>query len=1194
LPGEAKIYRHMGKARIRALVLLTSILVSCACAYSLDPSLDVSQYAHTAWKIREGFATGTIHEITQTPDGYLWLATESGLLRFDGDRIVPWQPPSGERLPSNDIRALVAGQDGTLWLGTAKGLVSWKDDRLTQFPQLAGFDVYTLLQDHEGTVWAAGVMWEAGLSQPGKLCAIKGGNVRCNGSDGTFSFGVTAAYEDSRGNLWLGAGNGLWRWQPGPPDHYELPAAKQSSLPALVFNRNALVEGEHGNLLVAGPGGLRQLIDGEIKGYSLPSGAPQFNEPGTLLRDRSGGLWIGTLDRGILHVHQGRTDVYSQSDGLTGNAVESFFEDREGNVWVSTTAGLDRFRAYAIPTISVKQGLSSPFAVCVLAAKDGSVWLGTTDGLNRWKDGQVTIYRKRTAATRNSNAVIAEGLAVKHANAIQYISLPGNYIDSLYQDTQGRIWVATHQGVGYFENGRFMRFNAMQITYAIPITGDSSGNIWAASTEQGLCRLRIGKPVQCIPWAKLGSRGSFSDSLVVDPIRGGFWLGFWKGGVVYFKHGEVRASFGTADGLGAGRVNALKRDSDNTLWAATDGGLSRIKDGHVATLTSKNGLPCDTIHDLIDDDSQSFWLYTACGLVRVARSELDAWAGDPQRKIRVTVFDSSDGIRSHAGVYYPAPRVAKTVDGKLWFLPLDGVSVVDPNRLPFNTLPPPVHVEQITADRKQYASRSGLRLPPLVRDLEIDYTALSFVAPEKVHFRYKLEGRDADWQDVGNRRQAFYTNLPPRAYRFRVVACNNSGVWNEEGASLDFSIAPAYYQTNWFRALCAAAFLALLWALYRLRVRRLRDLYANLQKSEDRLRLVINTIPAMVWSARPDGRLDLVNQRWVEYTGLSPEEGLDWKWREAVHPDDIERFVREWRASLASGEPMRTEIRVRAADGEYRWWLVRNVPLRDENGDIVKWYGSSTDIQDRKQAEQLQADLAHMNRVTTLGELAASISHELKQPIAAAMTNANTGLRWLRRGQPDVKEAGDAMERIVKDNARAAEIIDRLRSLYKNAPPKRESLDVSEIILGMVALLRGEANRFATSIRTDLATDLPNITGDRVQLQQVFMNIMLNGIEAMKDTGGVLTVKSQVSQGGEVLISICDTGIGLPAENVDQIFSAFFTTKPQGSGMGLAISRSIVEAHGGHLWATAKDGRGAAFHFTLPIAAEVKVPAAGL
>ena len=817
----------MGKGRRHVVLSLGILLACCACSFALDPSLDVSQYAHTAWKIREGFATGTIHEIAQTPDGYLWLATESGLLRFDGVRTVPWQPPPGEHLPSNDIRSLVAGREGTLWLGTAKGLASWKDNRLTQFPQLAGFDVYTLLQDHEGTIWAGGVMWEAGLSQPGKLCAIKGGDVHCDGGDGTFSFGVTAAYEDSRGNLWLGAGNGLWRWRPGPPNHYELPAAKQSSLPALVFNRNALVEGEHGSLLVAGPGGLRQLIDGEIKGYSFPPGpsaSPQFNEPGTLLRDRNGGVWIGTLDRGILHVHQGRTDVYSQSDGLTGNAVESFFEDREGNVWVSTTAGLDRFREYAIPTISVKQGLSSPFVVCVLAARDGSVWLGTTDGLNRWKDGQVTIYRKRTAATaaQSPDAIIAtEAGAAKPANAIQYVALPGNYIDSLYQDAQGRIWVATHQGLGYFENSRFIPFSAMQITYAIPITGDSSGNIWAASTEQGLCRLRVGEAVECTPWTKLGSRGSFSDSLVVDPVRGGFWLGFWKGGVVHFKDGEVRASFGTADGLGGGRVNALKLDPDRTLWAATDGGLSRIKDGHIATLTSKNGLPCDTIHDLIDDDAQSSWLYTACGLVRVARSELDAWAADPQRKIKATVFDSSDGIRSHAGVYYPAPRVAKTADGKLWFLPLDGVSVVDPHRLPFNKLPPPVHVEQIAADGKTYAAVSGLRLPARVRDLSIDFTALSFVAPEKVRFRFKLDGQDKDWREVVNDRQVHYTNLPPKHYKFRVLACNNSGVWNEEGAVLDFVIPPAWYQTNWFSAACVAAFLGMIWGIHQLRVRQL-------------------------------------------------------------------------------------------------------------------------------------------------------------------------------------------------------------------------------------------------------------------------------------------------------------------------------------------------------------------------------------
>ena len=276
----------------------------------------------------------------------------------------------------------------------------------------------------------------------------------------------------------------------------------------------------------------------------------------------------------------------------------------------------------------------------------------------------------------------------------------------------------------------------------------------------------------------------------------------------------------------------------------------------------------------------------------------------------------------------------------------------------------------------------------------------------------------------------------------------------------------------------------------------------------------------------------------------------------------------------------------RAADGQYRSFLARAVPLRDARGKIAKWYGTSTDIEDRKRAEQLLAELAHINRVTTIGELTASLAHELKQPITAAVTNAKTFLRWLKRDQPDLKEACEATRRVVEDGKRAGDIIDHMRSLYKMAPPKRELVEVNEIVREMVVLLRSEANRYGVSIRTDLAADLPNIMTDRVQLQQVLMNLMLNGIEAMKDTGGVLTLKSQLGQDGRLLISVSDTGVGLPTEGADQIFNPFFTTKPQGSGMGLAISRSIVESHGGRLWATANDGEGATFSFAIPSAPE--------
>ena len=501
--------------------------------------------------------------------------------------------------------------------------------------------------------------------------------------------------------------------------------------------------------------------------------------------------------------------------------------------------------------------------------------------------------------------------------------------------------------------------------------------------------------------------------------------------------------------------------------------------------------------------------------------------------------------------------------------------------------------------------------------------------------------------------------------------------------------------------------------------RRLQDLYANLQQSEDRLRLVIDTIPAHVWSTGPDGSVDFINRRWLETSSLAMEDTLAWDLRSTVHPDDLARYVKEWHAALASGQPMESEMRIRQADRKYRWCLIRNVPLRNEVGKIIKWYGTAIDIEDRKRAEeslrrseaylaeaqrlthtgswawnlrtgelywsqevcriygldpqtkptwawffdhvhpedrarverqarmestekdwavseiafravfsdgtvkhvhalsyrvtddsgetaevvgtivdvterkraeaererlrQLQAELAHTNRVSMLGEFAASLAHDIKQPITAAVTDARTSLRWLQRNPPEIREARETVARVVNAVNRAAEIIDHLRSLYKKgAPTERELVDVNEVAWEMLALLRSEAHQHSISMHTELAPDLPKTKADRVQLQQAFMNLMLNGIESMKDTGGELTIKSEPTAHEQLLISIKDTGVGLPTEQLDQIFSAFFTTKSQGTGMGLSISRTIIESHGGRLWASANAGSGATFRFTLP------------
>jgi signal transduction histidine kinase/streptogramin lyase len=570
-------------------------------------------------------------------------------------------------------------------------------------------------------------------------------------------------------------------------------------------------------------------------------------------------------------------DVFGSAYGLSNNRVYALFEDHEGNIWISTIGGLDRFRDYAVATFSESQGFPDAVIGAVAADPEGGLWVQTTNGLTRWDHGQVTAYRDRRPPGT------PPGAAPQRVREMPGTGLPDRYLASIFQDDRGRrLWISAFEGVGYLENDRFTLVKVPGVVVNA-ITRDNVGNLWVANQNQGLFRLSPGNEVQQIPWTALGRKG-IALVLAADPAGEGLWLGFGQGGIAHLRDGQISESWSAADGLGDGRVNGLRFEPDGTLWAATEGGLSRLKNGRVATLTSSNGLPCDSVLWALEDNAHAFWLYMTCGLVRVARSELDAWvsavdkaAVDKARankSIRITVFDSSDGVRTRAMPGGYTPHAAKTPDGKLWFSAGDGLSMVDPLHLPTNKLPPPVEIEQITADRKTYAvaSNGSLGLPPLVRDLEIDYTALSLAAPEKIRFRYKLEGRDRDWQDAGNRRQAFYSDLSPRSYRFRVAAANNSGVWNEAGASLDFSVAPAYYQTNWFRLSIIALSVAFLAGLYQLRLRQLthhfeirmeervnertriaRDLHDTLLQSFQGLLLKLHAVTYMI-SERPEAK----------------------------------------------------------------------------------------------------------------------------------------------------------------------------------------------------------------------------------------------------------------------------------------------------------------------------------------------------
>ena len=902
------------RARVRIAVFAVvalSLPLLCPYALALDPSLDVSQYAHTAWLVRDGFTQGSISSIAQTRDGYIWLGTGFGLFRFDGVRPEHWQPPqNGEQLPSDFVVCLRVARDGTIWIGTMKGLASWKDGRLTRYPDLAGFEIDSILEDHKETVWVGNYSH----TPPGKLCAFHGTDIHCYGLDGTLGNGVLGLFEDSNNVLWVVGRDRVWRWKPGPPRFYPIPFG--------TYAAEELGEAPDGTLLIPLPGRLARFGQGKLE-TQYPYPAPANDVDGLrLLRDRDGGVWIGTAGAGVVHLHHGRADVFSQADGLSGDFVTSLFEDREGDVWVATSRGLDCFRDYAVATYSEDQGLgTSPGGGSVAADKDGTIWMGTNDGLKMWRHDEVTIYGRADDKSRSTTVW----------SPVRYMANSGlrdHVFVTVFADNAGRILVSTPNGFGYMENGRFVSISGVPGGFVTSVAQDRQGNLWIANEDQGLLRLSKDGTVQQFSWASIGHKDG-AQSLAADGSTGGLWLGFNEGGVAYFRDGRIKETYGRAEGLGSGRISALHVEADDTVWAATESGLSRIKDGKVLTLTSKNGLPCDGIHWITEDENHSFWLYMTCGLVRAARTELDAWDIDSLRKVKIAVFDSSDGVPNTPIGFIQGSHMTRSSDGKIWFVGLfGGASVIDPQHLPSNKITPPVHIERITANGKTYDASNGLHLPPRIRDLKIDYTALSFVAPEKVQFRYMLEGQDRNWREVANNREVQYSNLPPGDYVFRVTAANNSGVWNETGDTLHFSIAPAYYQTNWFRALCVAVFLGVLWAAYRLRVQQLR-------RQEKKLRDVIETMPTFAWTALADGYVDFVNGHWEEYTGLSTERTIGSGWEAAVHPEDLERHSDGWRSSLASGQPFESEVRFRrAVDGQYRWFVNRAVPLRDGRGKI--------------------------------------------------------------------------------------------------------------------------------------------------------------------------------------------------------------------------------------------------------------------
>jgi signal transduction histidine kinase len=782
----------MSATRLALLGCSVLTFFLCTPAAGLNPDSQISQYAHTAWRVRDGLITGPSFGLTQTQDGYLWIGTQSGILRFDGVRFVPWITPDNERLQHSNIISLLGSRDGSLWIATQfAGLWRWKDQRLTHF-QNSEAVILTIIEDSQGTVWFSKEPTEE--SKGGPLCQFIAESFRCYGpKDGIpLAIGQSIA-EDQAGHIWLGTDAGLVDWTPGSVRTYNPNGLKSNKG---MWGISALAVGSDGSVLVgvgkSGPGlGLQQVVGGVWKPVATPAWDGSSVSIAALLLDRDGTLWAGTDGQGLYRIHAGQVDHFGAADGLTADVVTRLHEDHEGNVWVLTPKGLDSFRDTPVVTFSRSEGMHLSEVDTVLASRDGAVWAGGSGGLDVLRNGTISSLRGGK-------------------------DLPGEQVTSLLEDHNQQLWVGIDQTLSIYRKGKFSeirRSDGSSLGLVVGIAEDTQNDVWAevSANPRRLVRIRNLKVQQEFSTPQVPT----ARRVVADP-SGGIWLGLKSGDMARYREGQLETI--RFPRKADSPVNDMIVNSDGSVLGATEFGLIGWKSGTRQILTVKNGLPCDSINTLVLDNQSSLWLYAQCGLVRISNQELQRWWRDADATLQVRTFDAFEGVQTGVASFRAA---AVSGNGQLWFTNGYALQMIDPARLSSNTTPPPVHIEEVVADQRILHVEDRVHLAALTRNLSIRYTALSFVAPQKVRFRYKLEGHDLIWQDPGTRREAFYSDLGPGNYQFRVIASNNDGIWNNVGATLNFEIAPAWYQTISFRASCVGAFLLLLWALYRLRLHQL-------------------------------------------------------------------------------------------------------------------------------------------------------------------------------------------------------------------------------------------------------------------------------------------------------------------------------------------------------------------------------------
>jgi PAS domain S-box-containing protein len=838
-----------------------------------------------------------------------------------------------------------------------------------------------------------------------------------------------------------------------------------------------------------------------------------------IMEDREGGLWVGyTGDLGLRCYRNGKTRTL-----LSEYRMNCVHEETDGSMWFGSNSGLHSLGGERITNYGIADGLPDAFVGTIAKSRSGGFWIGTRKGLAKWSDNELSIVTAPAELAQLN-------------------------ISSAFEDSTGVLWLALDSSGGYsLRDGALTRLTDLDHGSIKWFYEASPKQLWVGH-EYGLFRIHDGQ---------------------IEQVRDSAF-----------------------DRLNSSHFTCYYAVADGTLWLGTAGGIVRYRSGSFDAVTSADGLAADYVDRMQADNHGNLWLAGRDGFYYVSLSELNEVANGSLPKVTSRRVQPIKGVAISG--YQPKGCLAK--DGTTWMAAYHGVISVPPDSLHKNVVPPIVDIEEVRLDGESVDADGDFEFLSGSHRVAIDFAALTFTRAQFAQVEYRLDGIDEDWINAGQERVAYYTDLRPGRYTFRIRAENGDGVWVEEDESISFTVKPRWWETAWFPVVSALGLVGITfagtWQFVRRGHRRnavLRQEIDERKRSETRFRDLAASTHAIPWEADANMfRFTFVGHQAVEALGYPTEQWLEEDfWVEHIHPEDRLEAVEYCQRATDRGVSHQFEYRMIAADGGIVWLNdVAHVTMKD--GVATKLSGFMVDVTARRNAEEeannYLRQLARMDRAASLGEMATSIAHEVNQPLFAIVSNAQTARRLLDREQPDVEEVREALGDIVDDGNRASGIIDRVRSRVRKQEQPNEQLNINKVALEVVQFVNAEIRKRGLTLDTALADELPMVSADAIELQQVILNLIINAAHAMEemvgDSNELLLTTSSVN--GHVELAVKDAGIGLDEEEADRLFEPFFTTRTNGVGMGLAISRTIVEAHDGRIWATSNDDGGATFHFSLP------------